>query len=141
MATATMILAVPPESTGGYLGVSDSLVKEVTYHHKAGLRGRAGHTGQLPKPPSTLITMEAAPTSGQKPGTHSRNPFRGDQGPETAGRAGVMKEDVLKLKRILFKPHPPNTRAAMCVCLGNRAGGGYLIFPAFVGLFSPKEHN
>lgn len=29
MATATMILAVPLESTGGYLGVSDSLVKEV----------------------------------------------------------------------------------------------------------------
>ena len=30
MATATMILAVPPESTGGYLGASDSLVNEVT---------------------------------------------------------------------------------------------------------------
>lgn len=64
MATATMIPAVPPESTSGYLGVTHLLKRSYnvsSYNVGSPASGAGQVNGQYHRPPAALATAEAAP--------------------------------------------------------------------------------
>lgn len=119
MATATMIPAVPPESTGGYLEVVTHWLKRshrsiTALDHQPPWQGRS--VGNTPSPLQTLLLWTQLPSQVRLwPGTSWEIPSEGT-GP--GGReTGIIHEDVQK-------------PGGLCSALSNKQHGGHVCAPA-----------
>lgn len=94
-------------------------------------------TGQNPKPPEALVTVKAAPISAQAlTWNASGNPLQEDRGPETTGGAGIINEDVQKLRG--FCSATPIKHRSSNACSPGAEGRSF-IFPPFRVFLSQEE--